>query len=138
MPKRKDKSTDSAKAPAKPANNEKTETSSTSQTLENVIPIIGIGASAGGLDAFEKFFTHMPPDSGMAFVLVQHLDPTHESMLVDLVKRFTRYARSTNCRWRGHRLKPYLYHPPKSLCGLKWTKSSAVRTCRASRTATGH
>jgi two-component system CheB/CheR fusion protein len=39
--------------------------------------IVGIGASAGGLEAFETFFTHMPPDSGMAFVLVQHLDPQH-------------------------------------------------------------
>jgi two-component system CheB/CheR fusion protein len=53
-------------------------------------PIVGVGASAGGLEAFDKFFTHMPPDSGMAFVLVQHLDPTHESILVDLIRRFTR------------------------------------------------
>lgn len=53
-------------------------------------PIVGIGASAGGLEAFDKFFTHMPPDSGMAFVLVQHLDPTHESILVDLIRRYTR------------------------------------------------
>ena len=53
-------------------------------------PIVGIGASAGGLDALEQFFTHMPSDSGMAFVLVQHLDPTHKSILVDLVKRYTR------------------------------------------------
>ena len=35
-------------------------------------PIVGIGASAGGLEAFEKFFLQMPPDSGMAFVVVQH------------------------------------------------------------------
>ena len=40
-----------------------------------LFPVVGIGASAGGLDAFEKFFTAMPADSGMAFVLVQHLDP---------------------------------------------------------------
>jgi two-component system CheB/CheR fusion protein len=54
------------------------------------IPIVGIGASAGGLEAFEQFFTHAPPDTGMAFVLVQHLDPTHKSILVDLVGRYTR------------------------------------------------
>ncbi|MEW5959932.1 MAG: chemotaxis protein CheB, partial [Chloroflexota bacterium] len=55
-------------------------------------PIVGIGASAGGLEAFEKFFTNMPgeSDTGMAFVLVQHLDPTHKSILVDLVKRYTK------------------------------------------------
>src|SRR5687767_8349983 len=57
-------------------------------------PIVGIGASAGGLAAFEAFFSGMPGDrdSGMAFVLVQHLAPDHESMLVDLVKRYTRMA----------------------------------------------
>ncbi len=53
-------------------------------------PIVGLGASAGGLDAFKNFFTHMPPDTDLAFVLVQHLDPTHESILVDLVQRYTR------------------------------------------------
>ncbi|MGO8880266.1 MAG: chemotaxis protein CheB [Desulfomonilaceae bacterium] len=53
------------------------------------IPIVGIGASAGGLEAFDKFFTAMPVDSGCAFVLVQHLDPTHKSMLTELVQRYT-------------------------------------------------
>ena len=56
---------------------------------EDNFPIVGIGASAGGLEAFEAFFRHMPPDNGMAFVLVQHLDPDHESILVDLLKRAT-------------------------------------------------
>lgn len=51
--------------------------------------VVGIGASAGGLEAFTTFFTHMPADSGMAFVLVQHLDPNHKSMLVDLLGRHT-------------------------------------------------
>ena len=51
--------------------------------------MVGIGASAGGLDAFERFFRHVPPDSGMAFVIVQHLDPTHKSLLVELLQRFT-------------------------------------------------
>jgi len=53
-------------------------------------PIVGIGASAGGLEAFEQFFTNMPPDTGMAFVVVQHLDPTHKSILSDLIKSYTR------------------------------------------------
>jgi two-component system CheB/CheR fusion protein len=51
--------------------------------------VVGIGASAGGLGAFKTFFAHMPADSGMAFVLVQHLDPHHKSMLVDLLGRHT-------------------------------------------------
>src|SRR2546430_716942 len=55
-------------------------------------PIVGIGASAGGLAAFEAFFSAMPADTdpGMAFVLVQHLAPDHKSILSDLVKRYTR------------------------------------------------
>ena len=55
-------------------------------------PIVGIGASAGGLAAFEAFFAGMPADSapGMAFVLVQHLAPDHKSILTDLIRRYTR------------------------------------------------
>ena len=55
-------------------------------------PIVGIGASAGGLAAFEAFFSGMPADKdpGMAFVLVQHLAPDHSSMLTALVQRTTR------------------------------------------------
>jgi two-component system CheB/CheR fusion protein len=54
-----------------------------------VFPIVGIGASAGGLEAFEHFFLHTDPDSGMAFVLVSHLDPGHVSMLTDILQRVT-------------------------------------------------
>jgi len=55
-------------------------------------PIVGIGASAGGLAAFEAFFSAMPADkdTGMAFVLVQHLAPDHKSILSELVRCYTR------------------------------------------------
>jgi two-component system CheB/CheR fusion protein len=63
-------------------------------------PIVGIGASAGGLAAFEAFFSGMPADKngfgkltagiGMAFVLVQHLAPDHKSILTELIRRYTR------------------------------------------------
>ena len=55
-------------------------------------PVVGIGASAGGLAAFEAFFSGMPVDTdpGMAFVLVQHLAPDHKSILTDLIRRYTR------------------------------------------------
>jgi len=52
-------------------------------------PIVGIGASAGGLEAFEQFFRKAPPDSGMAFVLVSHLDPGHASILTEILQRST-------------------------------------------------
>jgi two-component system, chemotaxis family, CheB/CheR fusion protein len=51
--------------------------------------IVGIGASAGGLTAFTAFLTNMPPDSGMAFVLVQHLSPDHKSILAELLGKIT-------------------------------------------------
>ncbi len=55
-------------------------------------PIVGIGASAGGLVAIEAFFSGMPADidPGMAFVIVQHLAPDHKSILTDLIRRYTR------------------------------------------------
>src|SRR5262245_62418858 len=52
-------------------------------------PIVGIGTSAGGLAALQQFFEHMPADAGMAFVIVQHLDPTVESHLAELLARMT-------------------------------------------------
>ncbi|NPU67200.1 SAM-dependent methyltransferase [Bradyrhizobium sp. 83012] len=51
--------------------------------------VVGIGASAGGLAAFKTFFDNMPTDTGMAFVLVQHLDPDHKSLLVELLRPHT-------------------------------------------------
>jgi two-component system CheB/CheR fusion protein len=53
-------------------------------------PIIGIGASAGGLEAFELFFRNMPARSGMAFLLVPHLDPGHASLLSEILQRSTK------------------------------------------------
>ncbi|HEY3492200.1 MAG TPA: chemotaxis protein CheB, partial [Solirubrobacterales bacterium] len=53
-------------------------------------PVVGIGASAGGLHAFQEVLTHLPVDTGMAFVLIPHLDPTHESMMVPILSKSTR------------------------------------------------
>jgi len=54
-----------------------------------VCPVVGLGASAGGLEAFQNFLMAASPDAGLAYVLVQHLDPNHESMLADLLGRRT-------------------------------------------------
>lgn len=51
--------------------------------------IVALGASAGGLEALEVFFKNMPADSGLAFVVVQHMDPVHEDMLAELLQRDT-------------------------------------------------
>ncbi len=58
--------------------------------METKFPIVGIGASAGGLEAYESFFKAMPADNGMAFVLVSHLDPTHISLLPELISKQTK------------------------------------------------
>ena len=56
---------------------------------EVLFPIVGIGASAGGLEALELFLRHVPDESGIGFVVVQHLDPTHKGMMVELLQRAT-------------------------------------------------
>ncbi|MEO8134316.1 MAG: chemotaxis protein CheB, partial [Betaproteobacteria bacterium] len=62
---------------------------SAARDLTHSFPIVGIGASAGGLEAFRRLLQRFPPDTGMALVLVQHLDPTHESELTQLLARST-------------------------------------------------
>ncbi len=52
-------------------------------------PIVGVGASAGGLEAFTQLLENLPTDTGMAFVLIQHLDPTRDSLLTELLNRKT-------------------------------------------------
>jgi two-component system, chemotaxis family, CheB/CheR fusion protein len=79
-------------------------------------PVVGIGASAGGLEAFEQFFSSMPSDSGIAFVIVQHLDPTTRSSMPEILSRFTKmpiYVASD-----GLKVKPnsiFLIPPSKSM-----------------------
>ncbi len=70
--------------------------SATASSLETAVspvsrsfPIVGIGASAGGLEALEHFLSRVPPSSGMAFVIVQHLDPTRKGIMPELLQRAT-------------------------------------------------
>jgi two-component system, chemotaxis family, CheB/CheR fusion protein len=79
-------------------------------------PIVGIGASAGGLEALEQFFGNMPNDNGMAFVVIQHLDPTHQGIMPELLQRITlmKVAQATD----NMKVKPncvYVIPPNKSL-----------------------
>jgi PAS domain S-box-containing protein len=77
-------------------------------------PIVGIGASAGGLEAFRQLLEHLPPDTGMAFVLVPHLDPKHESILAELLSRGTRMPVSEVTD--GMRVEPnHVYVIPRNI-----------------------
>ena len=67
-------------------------------------PIVAIGASAGGLEAFTHFMSALPADTGMAFILVQHLDPTHESMMVELLAEHT--SMSVSAAVEGRTVEP--------------------------------
>ena len=69
------------------AANDQTESVATSP---DSFAVVGIGASAGGLQACQKLLDAMPDDLGMAFILVQHLDPTHPSLMAELLARHTR------------------------------------------------
>ena len=56
----------------------------------NAFPVVAVGASAGGLEAYTDFFHALPVDTGMAFVLIQHLDPKHRSLLAEILSKATR------------------------------------------------
>jgi two-component system CheB/CheR fusion protein len=60
-----------------------------SVALDGDFPIVGVGASAGGLEAFTRLLKHLPSDSGMAFVFIQHLDPNHPSLLCEALGKVT-------------------------------------------------
>ena len=79
-------------------------------------PIVGIGASAGGLEAFTQLLRRLPADTGLAFVLVQHLDPRHETVLTELLSKATRMP--TNQVQDGMPVRPdhvYVIPPNRSL-----------------------
>ena len=90
------------------------------QTNLNQFPIVGIGASAGGLEALEQFFENMPKDNGMAFVVIQHLDPNHVGIMPELLQRITtmKVIQASD----GLKVKPncvYVIPPNKSMSLLK-------------------
>jgi two-component system, chemotaxis family, CheB/CheR fusion protein len=85
-------------------------------------PIVGIGASAGGLEALETFFTHVPLESGLGFVVIQHQDPNYKGMLPELLQRST----SMKVVSAGNRIKVkpnciYVIPPNKDLSILHGT-----------------
>ena len=75
----------------KPQNKKSTGVSEVNATniYSSQFPIVCIGASAGGLEAFEQFLSNVPKDSGMAYIVIQHLDPTQKGMLPELLQRIS-------------------------------------------------
>jgi two-component system CheB/CheR fusion protein len=85
------KENETMKKPTKPTHRKKPSppADEAHSTGRSPFPIVGIGASAGGLEVLELFLKNVPVDSGMAFVIVQHLDPTHKGILAELLQRVT-------------------------------------------------
>ena len=81
-------------------------------------PVVAIGASAGGLEAYKEFFHVLPSDTGMAYVLVQHLDPTHHSMLTEIIAKAT--AMPVEEVKSGERIKPDCVYviPPNAFMSI--------------------
>lgn len=79
--------------------------------------VVGIGASAGGLEAFEHFFLNMPQDSGSAFILIPHLDPKHVSIMPELIQKYTQMK--VHIVKDGVKIKPnsvYIVPPNMRMC----------------------
>ncbi|GGH01573.1 chemotaxis protein CheB [Mucilaginibacter phyllosphaerae] len=69
--------------------NKKNEISTSRESKIKGFPIVGIGGSAGSFPSFEKFFNHLPADSGMAFIIILHLDPHHKGQVAELFQNYT-------------------------------------------------
>jgi len=84
--------------------------------IKKQFPIVGIGASAGGLEALELFLANVPENCGMAFVIIQHLDPTHKGVMVELLQRSTKMQVSqTTDRMRVKENCVYVIPPNKDM-----------------------
>lgn len=92
----------------------------TSDSNAGKFPIVCIGASAGGLDAFEQFLGNVPENSGMAYIIIQHLDPTQQGMLPELLQRICKMQVSqVKDRMTVKPNKVYVIPPNKSMSILK-------------------
>ena len=88
----------------------------TQKDADSTPPIVGIGASAGGLEAIDSFLSHVPERSGLAFIVIQHLDPTHKGILPELLQRATRIkVQQAGNRMRVKADNVYVIPPNKDL-----------------------
>jgi len=105
---------------AKETPRERSKAGNEKESIIETFPIVGIGASAGGLEALEQFFANMPEENGMAFVVIQHLDPNHAGIMPELLQRMTtmKVTQATD----RLKVKPnciYVIPPNKSLSLLR-------------------
>ena len=117
--KKKKQSAKKSKVAVKPGKTKATvrkKSSKVSTTKTADFPIAGIGASAGGLEALETFFSNLPSESNMAFVIIQHLSPKHKSIMGSLLSKYTQMP--VNEIKSGMKIEPnhvYLNPPDKNV-----------------------
>src|ERR1700674_1913552 len=87
-------------------------------------PVVGLGASAGGLDAFRRLFDALPAGNGMAFVLIPQLDPPHASMMVELLAGHTKMRVQRAADGMPHE-RDSAYLPPPGAC--PWIRAGTLR-----------
>ena len=119
-------------APARPGSEARDTSGSSSSQSRSKRPayIVGIGGSAGALEAFEQFFTHMPANSGLAFVLVTHMDPMHKGMMPEVLGR-----RTTMAIMQVEESMPVR---PNHVCVIPPNKDMSVAWNRESERVTGY
>ena len=97
--------------------------------MDKPFPIVGVGASAGGVEALEYLFKAMPPEPGMAFVIITHLAPHRESMLPEILARDTRMP--VLIGEHDHPIRPnHVYAAPESTMPMAyspWSSASAAK-----------
>lgn len=107
-----------------------TEEAPPAEALDSECLVVGVGASAGGLEVFRRFLEALPVDTGMAFVLLQHLDPNHRSQMADILSRYTSMP-VTEATDGGIILPNHVYlNPPNQVLGLS---ANALRFLGPSR-----
>ncbi len=107
---------DKAESISDKTNTKTSKTKSTTLITPKDFPIVAIGASAGGLEALEQFFENMPANNGMAFVVIQHLDPNHSGIMPELLQRLTQmkvYQTTDNLKVKPNCV--YVIPPNKSM-----------------------
>ena len=90
--------------------------------------IVGVGASAGGLESLERLFTHLPTDTGMAFVVLQHLSPDFKSLMDELLGRRT----AMRIRQAEHEMPVEPDTVPIGLENPAWLTATITRVCTGS------
>src|SRR5882672_4019608 len=110
-----------------PGSRKKSQSIKPDKTVRNGFPIVGVGASAGGLKAFQQLLEHLPAEPGMAFVLIPHLAPSHESMMSAILQKSSKMPIQEVTEGVAVRPNHVYIIPPNTTLSLSEGKLHAAR-----------